>query len=166
MVNKKSNTLADMQSDSLTTCKHCQGKSHGPDSKRTRKLLCPAWGFRCTRCLRMGHYPNTCYECAYCASWGHNSQKCEACQRERVTEEKFYKLVFEKVARLTRCQKERLLQKSASELGTFLLSAWAPTSGIQVSKGIILELGDVMLAALASHKPVSHHLLETILLQR
>ena len=30
---------------SIATCRHCLGEAHGPDDKRTRKLLCPAWGF-------------------------------------------------------------------------------------------------------------------------
>ena len=25
-----------------TKCRHCQGEAHGPDDKKTRKLLCPA----------------------------------------------------------------------------------------------------------------------------
>ena len=102
-----------------------------------------------------GHYPETCYECAYCASWGHNSKKCEAYQRDRVQEGKYYELVCKKVALLTRCQKDRLLQKSASELGTLMLLAWTPLSGVKVSQETVLDLGNIMLAALASQEPTS-----------
>ena len=34
------------------TCRHCLGEAHGPDDKKTRKLLCPAWGFQCDKCRR------------------------------------------------------------------------------------------------------------------
>ena len=49
-VTKNGNTPTTGQSEYLSTCKHCLGESHGRDDKRTRKLLCPAWGSRCTKC--------------------------------------------------------------------------------------------------------------------
>ena len=90
-------------------CQHCLGEAHGPDDKKTRKLLCPAWGFQCTRCRMKGHYPQTCYECAYCASWGYNSKKCDVCRQDRVQVGKIYEQVYQRVAQFSRCTRMKFV---------------------------------------------------------
>ena len=71
-----------------STCWACQGKSHGPNTIKTRQEKCPAWQSTCDKCKGKGHYSTACSRCSQCASWGHKSSKSRKCsQKKKETEQ-------------------------------------------------------------------------------
>ena len=62
-----------------STCWACQGKSHGPNTIRTRQEKCPAWQSTCDKCKGKGHYSAACSRCSQCNCWGHKSNKSKKC---------------------------------------------------------------------------------------
>ena len=66
-----------------STCWACQGKSHGPNTIRTRQDKCPAWLSTCDKCKGKGHYSTACSKCSHCGSWGHKSNKSKKCSQSK-----------------------------------------------------------------------------------
>ena len=61
-------------------CWACQGKSHGQNTIKTRRDLCPAWNNECEKCSSKGHYTKCCSKCSSCSKWGHLNERSKKCQ--------------------------------------------------------------------------------------
>ena len=65
------------------SCWACQGKSHGPNTIRTRQEKCPAWSSTCDKCKGKGHYSAACSKCSQCGCWGHKSNRSKKCSQTK-----------------------------------------------------------------------------------
>ena len=69
-------------------CWACQGKSHGQNTIKTRRDLCPAWNNECEKCTSKAHYTKCCSKCSSCSKWGHINERSKKCQNNHSAKNK------------------------------------------------------------------------------